>query len=176
MTTTRVPALTLGFHPSSHGFGWIAFESPFSVYDWGISNARGDKNAACMKKLDRLIRRLEPHTLVIEAFERRVHQRACRIVKLCRAVVACAAEQGIEVVIYTKGEIQSCFASVDARSRQEIAEAVARHLEVIGHRLPARRNAWDTEDFRMALFNATASVVTHFHLGSSRLFDDLIHS
>lgn len=176
MTAIRQPALTLGFHASSYGFGWIAFESPFSVYDWGLSNARGDKNAACMKKLGRLLTRLEPHTLAIEMFERKEHRRACRVVKLCRAVVAYASELGIDVVLYTKGEIQSCFASIGARSRQEIAEAVARHFEIISHRLPKSRKAWHTEDFRMALFNAAATVLTHFHLGSSKRFEDLIRA
>jgi hypothetical protein len=51
-------------------------------------------------------------------------------------------------------------------TRQEVAEAVARHLEPFQQHLPKRRRPWDGEDERMALFSAAAVLLTHFRLGT----------
>ena len=88
-------------------------------------------------------------------------------------MVSLAADRGVEVAIYARGEVQACFASVGARTRREIAEAVVRHIDAFRHRLPNKRRPWEGEDRRMAIFAAAALVLTHYQLGSSRLLDSL---
>jgi Holliday junction resolvasome RuvABC endonuclease subunit len=117
--------------------------------------------------------RLQPETLVLEAFDQRFSDRQPRVARLCRAIVALAADRGVDIAIYTKKEVASAFGPVGARSRQEIAEAVARHIEPLRHRLPARRKPWQCEDRRLSLFSAAALILTHFQLSSQRLLDDL---
>lgn len=173
MRSALQPALTLAVHPTSRGFGWIAFDGPFNAYDWAFVLAKGEKNLSCLRSIERLFERLKPECLVIEAFERSDSSRADRIARLCRAVVALAVDHGIEVAIYRRGDVQATFASVGARTRDEIAFAVARHVEALRPRLPAKRRPWQSEDKRMALFSAAALVLTHFQLGASRLFDAL---
>jgi Holliday junction resolvasome RuvABC endonuclease subunit len=121
-----------------------------------------DKNAVCIRKAKKLIDELCPDALVLEAFERRDSERADRITKLGRALVALAADAGIECAIYTRRDIEVCFATVGARTRDEIAEAVARHLPALSPRLPERRRAWEAEDRRMGLFASAALVLTHY--------------
>ena len=165
--------LTMGFYPTSRGFGWVAFESPLTPYDWGVVSAKGDKNTVCLRALEKLLTRLEPESLVLEASGRRTSVRSTRIDRLCKAVVPMAADRGVEVAVYARSEIQSCFETFGARTRQEIAEAVARHIDAFRHELPKARRPWDAEDRRMALFSATALVFTHFRFGSDRLLDHL---
>lgn len=174
MSVATPPALIMGFKPSSHGFGWIAFSGPFSIHDWGLSDMGRDKNASCLRTLEKLLARLNPHTLVLEAFEGTKERRSERIMRLCRAVVALALNRGIEIAIYTKGEISACFASVGAKSRHEIATALARSFEILHDRLPAPRKSWEGSQRKMALFDAAAAVLTHYQLVASRLFDDLL--
>jgi len=165
--------LTMGFHPTSRGFGWVAFEGPFAPYDWGIVSAKGDKNAVCLRALEKLLARLEPETLALEAAGRRASVRSGRIDRLSKAVMALAADRGVDIALHTRADIQSCFKAVGARTRQEIAEAVARHIDAFRHQLPKARRPWDAEDRRMALFSAAALVFTHFRFGSDRLLDHL---
>lgn len=165
--------LTMGFHPTSRGFGWAAFEGPFAPYDWGIVSAKGDKNGVCLRALEKLLARLEPETLVLEASGRRASTRSGRIDRLSKAVMALAADRGVDVAIHTRADIQGCFKAVGARTRQEIAEAVARHIDAFRHQLPKARRPWDAEDRRMALFSAAALVFTQFRIGSDRLLDHL---
>jgi hypothetical protein len=68
------------------------------------------------------------------------------------------------VAVYSRGQVRQVFASVGAVTRQEIAEAVARHLEPFQQHLPPRRRPWQSEDERMALFSAAALLLTHFRV------------
>ncbi|HEX5182045.1 MAG TPA: hypothetical protein VFW19_02720 [Allosphingosinicella sp.] len=167
-------SLAFGFHPTKHGFGWVTFASPLSIYDCGLCEARSDKNAKCLRRLEKLFAKLEPHTLVLETFEAPAVRRSERVVRLCKAAAEIARGRGMDVVVYGRDDIKSCFASVGAASRQEIAETIARSFESLRHRLPKPRNRWEGQPRRMAIFDAAAVVLAHFQLGTSRLFDDLL--
>lgn len=169
---SAVPVV-FGFRPSSHGFGWIAFSSPFSVHDWGVVDAKGDKNEQCLVRLENLLRRLAVHTFVLEAFENTDAKVSQRVVRLCRAVVALAQANGLEVQIFSRGQVKACFASVGARTRHEVAAAIARSFAMLRHLLPEKRQPWQPPHRRMALFDAAAVVLTHYQLGAASLFEEL---
>lgn len=164
---------TLAIHPDRRGFGWVLFEGPLAVYDWGLCVGRPNKNVACLRKIETLLEKFSPQTVVLETFERPIARRADRITRLCRAIGALASDRGSDVAIYSRGDIVACFGDVGARTRQEIAEAVVRHLDAFRHQLPKPRRRWDDEDRRMALFSAAALALTHYRLGAATLFDDL---
>jgi len=165
--------LTLALYPHYRGFGWVVFEGVFAPYDWGLVSARKDKNAVCLKRLERLLRRFQPETLVLEAFERETSKRHDRVTRLCRSIQALAADRGVDVAVYTRSQVQASFANVGAVTRQEIAEAVARHVDAFRHRLPPPRRAWEADDERLCLFMAGALVLTHYAFGANQLFEDL---
>jgi hypothetical protein len=167
-------ALTFAVYPTARGFGWAAFTSPLSPHTGGLVEVAKDKNVVCLRRIEKLLVDLEPETLVLEAFERRNSARSDRIARLCRSLVALANDRGVELAIYTRKEIETCFASVGARSRFEIAEAIARHVPALAPRLPKKRKAWDAEDRRMALFNAAALVFTQYRYQAQFFLDDRI--
>lgn len=166
--------VTLAIHPDRRGFGWVAFTGPFAVHDFGRPTTKRDKNAACLEKVETLLERFHPETVVLESFDRPYSLRPVRTARLCRAIAALAADRGVEVAIYTRADVAACFLDVGARTRDEIAQAVARHVDALRDRLPKRRKPWHAEDPRMALFSAAALVLTHYRLGASSLFDELI--
>jgi Holliday junction resolvasome RuvABC endonuclease subunit len=174
MSAVERQSLILGFHPTSHGFGWVAFSSPLTIYDFGLCEMRREKNAGCLRKLERLLKRLEPQTIVFETFDQPLSRRSERIKRLYQAAALMARDRGIEVAVHTRGDTKACFATVGAQSRQEIAEAIARSFEILRGRLPKPRRPWDGPCRRMALFDATAVVLTHYQLEASRLFGDLL--
>jgi Holliday junction resolvasome RuvABC endonuclease subunit len=168
------PGFVLSIHPTSRGFGWIVVEGPFAPHDWGLAAPRqGDKNIKCLEHVEKLISRYEPEVLVLEAFEKGRSKRADRIARLGRGIVALATDRSIEVAIYTRGEVKACFARVGAVSRQEIAEAVSRHLPALRHKMPKPRKPWESDHPRMALFSAAALILTHYQYRASQFLDDL---
>ena len=165
--------LTLAIHATSRGFGFVVFEGPFTVHDWGTVVARGDKNAVCLKKVAVMLERYSPEALLLEAAGKDSSLRSERIARLYKGVASLAVSSGIDVSIYKFRDVQAAFRDVGARTRQEIAEAVSRHVTALSDRVPKPRRPWDSEHRRMAVFCAAALVLTHFRMGSSRLFDDL---
>ncbi|MBV9929995.1 MAG: hypothetical protein JO013_03515 [Alphaproteobacteria bacterium] len=163
--------LTFGFHPTSHGFGWVAFSSPLTIYDFGTCESRSEKNATCLRKLERLLKRLEPHALVMEAYEGPLLRRSKRVVRLCKAATVLAEGRGMDVGVFSREQICGAFGAVGARTRQEIAEAIARSYEVLRHKLPSPRRAWEGPQRRMAIFDAAAVTITHFQLGASQIWE-----
>lgn len=173
MTVTTPGELTFGFHPTSHGFGWVAFSSPLTIYDFGTCESRREKNTVCLRKLERLLERMDPHTLVLEAFEGQPLRRSTRVVRLCRAVAALAQSRGIDVAVLAREQVLRAFAPVGAGTRQEVAEAIVRSFEVLRHRLPRPRRAWEGQSRQLAIFDAAAVVLTHFHLDTGAFLEAL---
>jgi hypothetical protein len=162
MTVAPPQGLVLAIHPTVRGFGWAALEGPLAPYNGSLVEVSGDKNAACLRRIEQLFNRLQPDALVLEAFGRGKSSRSDRIRRLGRAVVALARLKGIEVVIYARSDVQTSFQLWGARTRREIAEAVARQLPALGRRLPPERKPWKCEDRRMALFASAALVLTYY--------------
>lgn len=167
------PSLTLALHATSRGFGYVLMEGPFRAHDWGTVIAKGDKNASCLEKLGLILDRYAPAELLLEASNSGGSVRSQRIARLYRDAAALAEGRKIKVYIYPFRDIQACFRSVGAETRQAIAEAVARRVDALSDRVPKPRQPWDSDHRRMAVFCAAALVLTHFQLGASHLFDDL---
>lgn len=153
-------SVVLAFHPSARGVGWVAFESALSPLDWAV--IRSNKNAKCLARIRRLIDLYHPDTVVFEAFEHGRTRRVDRVQRLCRAVVHLAASRAIATPIYSRAAIRTCFASVGAVTRYEIAEAIAIQIEAFESWLPPKRRAFMDQDARLGLFNAAAVGLTHF--------------
>jgi len=164
--------LVFALHATSRGFSYVLFEGPFAPYDWGSAIAKGYRNAVCLRKLEKLLDRHHPEILLLEE-PKDVTNRSGRIVRFYKAIIALCAGRSIEVAIYRYHDVKTCFASVGAQTRQEIAEAVARQVPAFDHKLPRPRTRWQGESRRMALFCAAALVLTHYQLGAQRLLDDL---
>ena len=164
--------LVFALHATARGFGYVVFEGPFTAHDWGTVVARGDKNATCLRKLEKMLDHFSPETLLLEE-AKSVANRSARITRLYQAVTMLCIARSIEVAVYTLGDIKACFAGAGARTRQDIAETIARQIDAFGHRMPRKRAQWQSEDRRMSMFCAAALVLTHYQLGAARLFDGL---
>lgn len=156
------PPYVLGLHPSSRGFGWILFEGPLSPFDWGAVEVRGNKNALALGRIEKLLDKYQPGVLVLEDFEDEGAQRSGRIRDLCCGVLRLAAARRIPVCLYTRDRIRTAFAGSRARTREEIAAAIAGQVEPLRPRLPKRRKIWVGEHPSIALFCAAACALAYY--------------
>jgi hypothetical protein len=155
--------VVLAVHPTSRGYGWVLFERE-EPKDWGIASTHCKKNALSLRRFIRLMRKYEPDTLLLEAFEDKATPQDSRAKLLCREIVHLAKAHGIDVKIYPRAMIQSAFAVSGASTRHEIAESVKARLADFAHRMPKKRKPWESADRRQALFDAAAVALTHFAL------------
>jgi hypothetical protein len=168
----RLP-IVLAIKPIHRGFGWVAFEGPFAPYDWGIAEPTDKGLAGILAAFEKLLERLKPETLLLEAFEQSLGEKLSRALKTNTAMASRGVALGLFVEVYTRADVRACFAVVGARTRPEIAAAVARQLDGFRHRLPKPRRVWESEDRRMALFAAVALMMTHYQRGADQVFDDV---
>ncbi len=154
--------LVLAIHPTTKGFGWVLFEGPELLVDWGIATVHKDKNRDSIKKAKTLLDKYKPRVLVLEEYESISSRRSQRIQKLCRSLVSLAKKKGIKVKVLTRADVSNHFYGEQDKTRHEIALAVLDCVEGLGHKLPPVRKPWMSEDPRMGLFNAAALAITHF--------------
>ncbi|MEI9887745.1 MAG: hypothetical protein WDN08_14830 [Rhizomicrobium sp.] len=152
----------LAIHPTSRGFGWILFEGPSSPFDWGTVEVDEDKQAGSLARVEELIRKSQPDVLALEAFDDEIARRAPRIQRIGHEIAELARKKGIEVSILSRAAIRTAFAASGARTREEIAEAIARHIQPLRHRLPQPRKIWVGEHPSLSIFSAAACALAYY--------------
>jgi hypothetical protein len=160
--------LVIGFHPTPRGFGWVVFEGPDVLIDWGLAYARSDAHATCLRHLRTILARHRPERLVLEQFEGQALRRSRTTRELCLAIVRMADRFSITVSRYDRQEIALALANSPWASRHRVAEAIAERAPMLRHRMPPMRRPWDSLDRRMGLFSAAAVALTHFERESAR--------
>jgi hypothetical protein len=163
----------LGIHPTANGYAYALFASPFKPVSWATHRFEGNKHDKSLRKIARLLDMRMPETVVLERFDGPRSLRSPRIRCLCRAIVALCENRGIEVALYDREHVASTFRNAGARSRDEIAAAVALHVDVLRPKLPRPRRPWECEDRRLAIFAAAALVLTHYRLDADFMLRNL---
>jgi len=160
MTTT--PYFVLAVYPTCHGFAFVLFEGPEAPFDWGVKDIRAtQKNAKTLDAVKVIMTKYRPRVLLIENTGHG-SRRTTRIRRLYQMLVHLSDTEGIPVVRYTRQDIRECFAPVGAKTKYEIAKAIANQIPSFMHRLPPVRKLWMSEDQRQSLFDAAALGITHY--------------
>ena len=158
---TSKPALVLGLHPTSRGFGWVVFAGPDAPVDWGAAEMSGDKNARILVRIDVLLKTYRPRILVLESPAKGPTKgRSSRVKRLFNAIVKRA--KAIELHVYTRAQIQQTFVASGAVTREDIAAAVANRVDALRNRWKGPRKIWVGEQHEMGLFCAVACVLTYY--------------
>lgn len=142
-TITRILALDL--HPRHFGYGVL--ENGNRLLDWGVRSSRGRHRHSDVLIRQRLLPLLElwkPSTLVISGPPPRVDRIIQRIAGI---------KKGFRVRVYiikhrSEMEHERKF------TKYENARLVVERFPVLGWKLPPRRRAWESEDYRMSMLTA----------------------
>jgi len=177
MTEHTPRNLVLAVQLFHRGFAYVLFEGPESPFDWGTKEIKQrDKNTGTLVEAKRLIDRYRPEVLVIGEMDGKATPRTSRIRKLYRMLVHLAAAEYVDVHRCSRSEVRACFAAVGARTKQEIAKAIARQIPAFAHRLPRPRREWMGADSRQSLFDAVALALTYYGRGIPSPYADEVAS
>jgi Holliday junction resolvasome RuvABC endonuclease subunit len=162
MTRRPYTRFILAVVPTPHGFSFVLFEGPEAPFDWGTKDIRGkQKNAKTLDGVKAILCRYHPEGLILES-TRHGTRRTARIRRLLCMLAHLADTEGITVARYTREDIRACFSSVGAKTKYEIAKAIANQIPAFMHRLPPIRKIWMSEDPRQSLFDAAALGISHY--------------
>ena len=166
--------LVLSIYPFWRGVAFVLFEGPNNPFDWGVKEIKGKhRDSNTLVEIKKIVDRYRPDVLVIEDADSR---RTSRIRKLYRMLVHFAEAEYVDLHRCSKVEVRACFATVGARTKYEIARAIATQIPAFAHRIPRRRKPWMSEDPRQSLFDAAALGITYFARGIPSCYADDVAS
>ena len=149
----------LSVSPSTRGFGFAVLDGD-ALVDWGVKSVKGEKNSACLKKIEKLISHYLIEVIVLEDHRRSGVRRAPRIQLLNNQILDLASNQNLKRVLLSRKEIRRVFFEDGKGTKYGVAKVLTeRFQDDLGIRLPPKRNLWNSEHYRMGIFDAVALVL-----------------
>lgn len=155
--------LVLSLHPTPRGLAYTLFAAPLTPLDWEHRRVRNrDKNAQLLEVVERLCAALKPDVLIIEDTLDPSCKRSARVRRLCALIASFAESEGLTLVRYSRATVRHTFREAGAITRYEIAQIIASTIPAFSHRVPRLRKQWQSEDHRLAVFEAASLALTHY--------------
>ncbi len=145
----------------SRGFGFAVIEGQTHLVDWGTRTARAAKASRTLAGIRALLAHYRPDRLVLEDHRAPGSRRHPRIRTLLERVRRLADDEAVRSRAISRAKVQRAFAPIGARTRYEIAVAIARLFPEIEDRLPPYREAYMSEDDRLSIFDAVSFALAH---------------
>ena len=158
----RLSKRVLAVYPTSRGFGFVMFEDPKTLSDWGLPKVPPADEPEILSRISTLIERHCPDLLVIESTADPECRRKDRVRGLLQAVEDLAGQRRIPVEALSKDAVGRAFAYAHAVTKQQIATVIASQYPELAPRLPPPRKIWKSEDVRMSLFSSAALALTSY--------------
>lgn len=152
--------------PMNRGFGYVVFEGPERLIDWGTTHARRNTHNACLDRLRGLLERYAPGVLVLENWRARSCRRCARVRRLLGDMKKLATSRRVSVRPVAAQSFKKVFTCAGAFTKDAIAAAIASRYPDLEFHLPPPRKPWMTEDTRTAIFDAAALALVFFGRGS----------
>ncbi len=154
--------ISFDIRPSSLGF--VVFEGPERLLDWGAKSFRGGMNAVqepAAAKLRKLFDEFAPAAAVL----RETTDKASS--KLVSTLLREARRHRVAIKPISRREVQKTFAG-HTRNKYEVAGELAKRFGELAWMLPPKRKPWQSEDYRMRIFDAAALGTAYFARSAAR--------
>lgn len=155
--TSSNPNKVLAFDVRARRFGFAVIESPDELLDWGVKSFRRGVNAVkipASHKIASLLSEFRPHVLVIEKSLPRENS------WLVRTIMRLARKQNIPVRLVSRAAVRKRFAG-QGQDKHAVAIILSGRFPELAGRLPPKRKPWQSEDYRMSIFDATSLGLTY---------------
>src|SRR6266853_1534560 len=153
--------LALDLHPGR--FGYAVLEDSRELLDWGVRRNYGGQKpwriTLIRKKLSSLLSQWEP-TLVLLNEVPRFSPQIQRIATVIRKE---ARHRKLPVRVVDKQGVKSAFGLGQQITKYETACLLAEQIPVLHWELPPKRKIWESEHYRMSIFDAAAAAIHFAH-------------
>jgi hypothetical protein len=146
-------------------FGYAVFEGPSRMVDWGVClyGSSGGPTAA-RKRLAPLLKQFLPSSIAVSTIltEKALGRHGVR--RILTAIRREASVHTVPVQMIEKVRVRKVFRSLHAKTKHEIASAVAKLFPELRWKLPPKRKVWQKEHYRIAMFEAVAVGYVYWQL------------
>lgn len=159
---TKNPIRIFSLDPTTKGFGYAVFELPFRLIDWGLARITGDKYAGAVSHFENLLDRFRPDVVVLEDATAPGSRRNPRVRRLIDTLAKVARDRGVKVSTVARKAMLEHFApDGEQATKQSVARRLAEFFPELAPHLPPPRKPWQSQDERMAIFDALALAVAY---------------
>jgi hypothetical protein len=160
--TPNDPTRIFALDPTTKGFGYAVFETPFHLVDWGLAHVSGEKESGAITRFAELFDQYRPDIVILEDSTAPGSRRRPRVQKLLERLRDAARERGVSVHLIPRLAVIECFSSPEKRATKfSITQHLAETFPELAPKMPQRRKVWQSEDERIATFDALALAVTY---------------
>ena len=161
----------LAIHPVSRGFGFVVFEEPHRLIDWGVASCRKRTRtklgwtymrSECLDKIGRHLARYQPSLVLMQDCADADSGRCHNTQRFLDSILHFSVKKKVSVRTFSREDIRKAFADFRAMTRPEIASVIANYFPELVP-LPKHRDIFIGEDARMSLFSAMSLIFTLFH-------------
>jgi hypothetical protein len=154
--------IALDIRPRS--FGFAIFEGPNELLDFGAKSFRGGENTVQVPPREKLADLLDDFKPDAAVQADHASQRSNRTSIITNALEQELAKRQISAISIARVAVRKVFAGHD-RNKHEIGSALAQQFPALASKLPPKRRCWESEDYRMSIFDAAALGVAYFSRG-----------
>lgn len=152
----------LAIDPTNRGFGFVVFEGPGRLIDWGLAHSRRATVPRCLARIADMIRTYEPTTLVVEDCTSSSSRRGRRASDLLHRAIRLAASSRLRICVLTWPMVKQAFSASRPLTKHQLASMLAERFDELAERLPPRRKPWMSEDERFGIFDAAGLGLAYF--------------
>lgn len=159
-STSLLRYLAVDVRPRS--FGFVVVENT-TVLDSGIRMCDRTQFDDCLgRRFERILQVYSPSAVIVRGAGRlnanlRKHE-------VATAIRQGAKQHGADVISVRPAAISHYFSRYDATTKYQVAQVVAATMPELAWKLPPKRRPWESEHYRMSIFDAAAVVIVHLEL------------
>jgi hypothetical protein len=157
--TSEKRVLALDVHPQN--FGFVVFNGPNRLLDLGVRSFRPGANAVKIPPAKKLLALLDEFTPSAVVIRKRVTERSGRKPKLLTIIERQARRRRIPVRFITSRNVNRAFVGFES-NKYQVASVLAKQFPALASKLPPKRKCWESEVYRMGIFDAAALGVAYF--------------
>jgi hypothetical protein len=146
----------LAIDPTSKGFGFAVLEGPEKLIDWGVKHAGtgAPRNRKSVAQACELMARYRPEVLVVEHTSAKGCHRRARVRRLIKSLLTLARRHRLRARRISRRSVLRSFGPSSAANKYRVAVTLTERFPELALHLPPERKLGDSEDERMAIFDA----------------------
>jgi hypothetical protein len=136
-------------------------EGPNQILNWGVRSFRPGVNVVKTPAGEKFLTVLDKFTPSAVVIRERETARKTKKTKILATIERQVHSRRIPVRFITRRDVNRAFVGFEA-NKYEVASALAEQFPALASRLPPKRKCWQSEDYRMGIFDAAAVGVAYF--------------
>jgi len=139
----------------SQSFGFVVFEDSNRLLDWGVRSFRSGMNAVKIQageKLSALLNEYKPAVIVMPELAKGTYAKTVPMLATLHQQIL---SRRISVTFIPRYVANAKLAGPGS-NKDDVASILAKQFPVIASKLPPKRKIWQSEDYRMGIFDAMA--------------------